>query len=126
MEETVRAFNHIIDTGKAFYWGTSEWRADEIERAWKVADRLGLVDPLMEQPNYNMLLREKVESESELLYKERGLGITGFSQLKGSILTGKNVEGVPEDSRQGKSQDKYIVGLRKTQETESWKKEMEL
>ncbi|OCL15010.1 Aldo/keto reductase [Glonium stellatum] len=124
MEETVRAFNHIIDTGKAFYWGTSEWRADEIERAWRVADRLGLVGPLMEQPHYNMLVREKVESEFELLYKEHGLGITSFSPLKGGVLTGKYVEGVPEDSRLGKSDDKYIVSLKKTQESESWKKEM--
>ena len=63
MEETFRAFNHTTDTGKAFYWGTSEWRANKIERVWKVSDRLGLAGPLMEQPNYNMLLREKVESE---------------------------------------------------------------
>lgn len=55
MEETVRAFNHLIDTGKAFYWGTSEWNADEIMSAWRVADRLGLIGPIVEQPNYNML-----------------------------------------------------------------------
>jgi len=80
----------------------------------------------MEQPNYNMLLREKVESEYELLFKEHGLGITSFSPLKVGILAGKYAEGVPEDSRLGKSQDKYIVRLRKTQETESSKKEMEI
>jgi aryl-alcohol dehydrogenase-like predicted oxidoreductase len=55
MEETVRAFNHLIDTGKAFYWGTSEWNADEIMSAWRVADRLGLIGPVVEQPQYNML-----------------------------------------------------------------------
>lgn len=55
MEETVRAFNHLIDTDKAFYWGTSEWNADEIMSAWRVADRLGLIGPVVEQPHYNML-----------------------------------------------------------------------
>ena len=55
MEETVRAFNHLIDTDKAFYWGTSEWNADEIMSAWRVADRLGLIGPIVEQPHYNML-----------------------------------------------------------------------
>ena len=67
-----------------------------------------------------------MESESELPYKEHGLCITSLSLLKGGILTGKYVKGVPEDSRLEKSQDKYIVGLRKTQEAESWKKEMEI
>lgn len=82
MEETVRAFNHLIDTGKCFYWGTSEWQADEIERAHHVASRLGLIAPVMEQPQYNMLAREKVEKEFQLLYENYGLGLTPFSPLK--------------------------------------------
>ena len=99
IEETVRAFNHIIDQGKAFYWGTSEWNADEIATAWRYADKLGLIGPLMEQPQYNMFVREKVEKEFEHLYPETGLGLTTFSPLKMGILTGKYNDGVPSDSR---------------------------
>jgi diketogulonate reductase-like aldo/keto reductase len=82
IEETVRAFNHIINTGKAFYWGTSEWNADEIATAWRYADKLNLIGPVMEQPQYNMLARQKVEKEFEHLYEEVGLGLTIFSPLK--------------------------------------------
>ncbi|CAI4215219.1 unnamed protein product [Parascedosporium putredinis] len=66
MEETVRAFNHLIDTGKAFYWGTSEWSADEITSAWRVADRLGLIGPVVEQPQYNMLERQRWRANSPI------------------------------------------------------------
>ena len=82
MEEIVRGFNFLIDTGKCFYWGTSEWNADEIERAHHVATRLGMVGPLMEQPQYNMLARERVEKEYQLLFEEYGMGLTPFSPLK--------------------------------------------
>lgn len=99
IEETVRAFNHIIDTGKAFYWGTSEWSASEIASAWRVADRLGLIGPLMEQPGYSMLVRDKVEGEFDHLYEEYGTGLTIFSPLKTGILTGKYNDGIPENSR---------------------------
>lgn len=99
MEETVRAFNHIINTGKAFYWGTSEWTASEIATAWRHADRLGLIGPLMEQPAYNLLVREKVEGEFDHLFEEYGLGLTTFSPLKTGILTGKYNDGIPADSR---------------------------
>jgi len=99
MEETVRAFNHLIDTGKAFYWGTSEWTAEEIASAWRYADKLGLIGPLMEQPQYSMLERRKVEGEFERLFEEVGLGLTVFSPLKGGLLTGKYGGGIPEDSR---------------------------
>jgi voltage-dependent potassium channel beta subunit len=99
IEETVRAFNHVIDTGKAFYWGTSEWSASEIASAWRVADRLGLIGPLMEQPGYSMLTRDKVEGEFDHLYEEYGTGLTIFSPLKTGILTGKYNDGIPENSR---------------------------
>ncbi|MCJ1237299.1 hypothetical protein MMC14_005284 [Varicellaria rhodocarpa] len=99
IEETVRAFNHLIDTGKAFYWGTSEWNADEIATAWRYADRLGLVGPLMEQPQYNMLNRDRVEKDYALLYEHYGTGLTVFSPLRFGILTGKYNDGVPADSR---------------------------
>ncbi|KAM3535568.1 hypothetical protein MY4038_001253, partial [Beauveria bassiana] len=111
MEETVRAFNHIIAMGKALYWGTSQWRADEIAQAWRVADRLGLIGPLMEQPSYNMLEREKVESEFTLLYRESGLGLTVFSPLRMGILTGKYQNGIPDDSRLAQAGDKFTTAF---------------
>lgn len=125
IEETVRAFNHIINTGKAFYWGTSEWNADEIATAWRYADKLGLIGPLMEQPQYNMLAREKVEKEFEHLYEEIGLGLTIFSPLKIGILTGKYNDGIPEDSRLGSSNDPFIKRMNERFGDESWKKDIE-
>ncbi|KAL2000244.1 hypothetical protein VTN02DRAFT_3369 [Thermoascus thermophilus] len=89
MEEIVRAFNHLINTGKAFYWGTSEWTASEIADAWRIADRLGLIGPAVEQPQYNLLVRERVEREYRWLYEAHGLGLTVFSPLRQGILTGK-------------------------------------
>jgi len=126
IEETVRAFNHIINTGKAFYWGTSEWDADEIATAWRYADKLGLIGPLMEQPGYNMLRREKVEKEFEHLYEEVGLGLTIFSPLKIGILTGKYNDGIPKDSRLGSSDDAFVQGMNKRIGDESWKKDIEV
>jgi aryl-alcohol dehydrogenase-like predicted oxidoreductase len=89
MEETVRAFNTVINSGKAFYWGTSEWDADEIAEAWAVADKLGLIGPLMEQPQYNLLVREKVEGQFVHLYETKGMGLTTWSPLEQGLLTGK-------------------------------------
>ncbi|MFO7655014.1 MAG: aldo/keto reductase [Candidatus Krumholzibacteriia bacterium] len=99
MEEVVRAMNHVIDRGWAFYWGTSEWSAEEIREAWHVARREHLVPPLMEQPQYNMLSRERVEKEYASLYDDIGLGTTIWSPLASGLLTGKYNEGVPPDSR---------------------------
>jgi len=99
MEETVRAFNWCIDQGLAFYWGTSEWSAAQIIEAHAVAGRLGLIGPLMEQPQYNMLHRERFEKEYAPLYKDYGLGTTIWSPLASGVLTGKYNKGVPEGSR---------------------------
>ncbi|KAJ3225733.1 hypothetical protein HK099_006346 [Clydaea vesicula] len=99
MEEIVRAFNHVINTGKAFYWGTSEWSAEQITDAHRVAEKLHLVGPLMEQPQYNMLHRERFEKEYAPLYKKYGLGTTIWSPLATGILTGKYNDGIPPDSR---------------------------
>ncbi len=99
VEETVRAMNQVIRQGKAFYWGTSEWPAEQIREAYNVARRERLVPPAMEQPQYNMLHRYKVEKEFELLYEEMGLGTTIWSPLASGVLTGKYNDGVPEDSR---------------------------
>ncbi|KAF2125740.1 Aldo/keto reductase [Dothidotthia symphoricarpi CBS 119687] len=122
IEETVRAFNHLIDTGKTLYWGTSEWLASEIEQAWAVADRLGLIGPVVEQPGYSLLRREKVDEEfaNAGLYARRGLGLTIFSPLGGGLLTGKYVDGVPEDSRLKTSDDPYIQSVIKTVGTPEW------
>lgn len=125
IEETVRAFNHIIDTGKAFYWGTSEWNADEIATAWRYADKLGLIGPIMEQPQYNLLAREKVEKEFEHLYEEIGLGLTIFSPLKIGILTGKYNEGIPKDSRLGSSDDPFVKMMNKRFGDDNWKQDIE-
>jgi len=126
IEETVRAFNHIINTGKAFYWGTSMWDADEIATAWRYADRLGLIGPVMEQPHYNMLVREKVEKEYVHLYEEVGLGLTIFSPLKIGILTGKYNEGIPKDSRLGSSDDPFVKMMNKKFGDDTWKKELDI
>jgi voltage-dependent potassium channel beta subunit len=99
IEETVRAMNYLIDQGKVFYWGTSEWSADKIMEAWAVARRENLIPPLMEQPEYNMFDRKRVEREYAHLYDEIGLGTTIWSPLDSGILTGKYNQGIPKDSR---------------------------
>ncbi|KUG26019.1 voltage-gated potassium channel subunit beta-1 (k(+) channel subunit beta-1) (kv-beta-1) [hydrocarbon metagenome] len=99
IEETVRAMNHIINQGKAFYWGTSEWTAQQIMEAYGIAKREHLIPPLMEQPEYNMFKREKIEKEYLPLYNEVGLGTTIWSPLASGLLTGKYVDGIPEGSR---------------------------
>jgi voltage-dependent potassium channel beta subunit len=99
VEETVWAMNHVIDQGKAFYWGTSEWPADRILEAHHVARREHLMPPVMEQPQYNMLHRERFEKEYAPLYEHLGLGTTIWSPLKGGLLTGKYNDGIPDGSR---------------------------
>jgi voltage-dependent potassium channel beta subunit len=99
IEETVRAMDLIIRQGKAFYWGTSEWNAADIMKADSIARQYHLTPPSMEQPQYNMLVREKVEKEFAPLYKELGYGTTIWSPLASGILTGKYNDGIPDDSR---------------------------
>ena len=123
MEETVRAFNYLIDTGKTFYWGTSEWNADEIERAHHVATRLNLVGPVMEQPQYNMLVRDRCEREYQLLYENYGMALTPFSPLKAGILTGKYNDGIPEDSRFATSNDQFAKRMTERFGTDDWAQE---
>ncbi len=120
MEETVRAFNHLINTGKALYWGTSEWSADEIAQAWRYADKLGLIGPVMEQPSYSILDRTKVELEYALLYRETGLGLTVFSPLKGGILSGKYKDGIPENSRFAQESVDFVKGYWKRTGKDQW------
>jgi aryl-alcohol dehydrogenase-like predicted oxidoreductase len=97
--ETVWAMHDMVASGKALYWGTSEWSADEIRAAWDFADRNHLHKPQMEQPQYNLLSRRKVEKEYARLYTDIGLGTTIWSPLASGLLTGKYLDGVPEDSR---------------------------
>lgn len=99
IEETVRAMDILIKQGKAFYWGTSEWSAAEIMRADTIARQYNLTPPSMEQPEYNMFRRERVEVEYLPIYKELGYGTTTFSPLASGLLSGKYNKGIPEGSR---------------------------
>ncbi len=98
-EETVRAMGDLVAQGKVLYWGTSEWTADQILEAYGVARVLGTAPPAMEQPQYNMFERDKVERELHRLYDTIGLGTTIWSPLASGILTGKYAKGVPAGSR---------------------------
>ena len=99
IEETVRAINDLIRQGKVLYWGTSEWRADEIAEAEGVARALGLQGPTMEQPQYNMFERTKVERDYSRIFDTVGIGTTIWSPLASGILTNKYADGVPDGSR---------------------------
>ena len=99
IEETVRAMDDLTHQGLILYWGTSEWTAADIMRAHSIARELGLTPPQMEQPQYNMLHRERVEKEYLPLYREIGLGTTIWSPLSSGLLTGKYNEGIPPGSR---------------------------
>jgi len=99
IEETTWAMSDIVSSGKALYWGTSEWSADEIRAAWSIADKHHLHKPVMEQPQYNLFEREKVEKEYARLYEDIGLGLTVWSPLASGLLTGKYVDGIPDGSR---------------------------
>lgn len=99
IEETVWAMNHLIQQGKILYWGTSEWSAQEIMEAHMVARENRLIGPVMEQPQYNMFHRDKVEVEYAQLYKTVGLGTTIWSPLASGVLTPKYLNKFPEDTR---------------------------
>ncbi len=99
VEETVRAMNDLIVQGKALYWGTSEWSADEIRAAWMVADRYGWHRPVVEQPQYHLFHRQRVEKDYARLYEDCGIGLTTWSPLASGLLTGKYAQGIPDGSR---------------------------
>jgi voltage-dependent potassium channel beta subunit len=99
VEETVWAMHNIIERGKALYWGTSEWSADEISSAWDIADRHHLHKPVTEQPQYNLFCRRRVENEYEPLYRRIGLGLTTWSPLASGLLTGKYRDGIRSGTR---------------------------
>ena len=99
IEETVYAMHDMVASGKALYWGTSEWSAEAIRAAWEIADRRNLHKPVMEQPEYHLLHRARVEQEYAPLYRDFGLGTTTWSPLASGLLTGKYQAGIPQDSR---------------------------
>ncbi len=101
IEETVWAMNHLIQQGKILYWGTSEWSAQEIMEAHMAAQKLNLIGPTMEQPQYNMFHRSKVEVEFSQIYKTVGMGTTIWSPLASGVLTDKYLNAFPKGTRLG-------------------------
>ena len=99
IEETVRAMDVLIQQGKVLYWGTSEWEAEQITEAYEIAEKFNLTPPTMEQPEYNLFNRGKIEKDYLPLYKEYGLGTTIWSPLASGLLTGKYNHGFPSNSR---------------------------
>lgn len=116
----------MINSGKAFYWGTSEWSASEIADAWRAAEKLNLIGPAVEQPQYNLLVREKVEDDYRWLYPKFGTGLTVWSPLKQGILTGKYnyVKDPPPGSRIAEAQDKFTKSVAATWGNEAWQKDL--
>ena len=99
IDETVHAMSDMITQGKALYWGTSEWSAAEIRAAWDIADRHHLHKPVMEQPQYHLFHRKRVEQEYARLYDDIGIGLTTWSPLASGLLSGKYKDGIPAGSR---------------------------
>jgi voltage-dependent potassium channel beta subunit len=99
IEETVWAMHDMVERGRALYWGTSEWPAADVRAAWEIAERQGLRKPVVEQPEYNLFNRRKVEREYARLYEDLGLGLTTWSPLASGLLTGKYLDGVPDGTR---------------------------
>jgi len=110
IEETVRAMDNIVRRGWAFYWGTSEWSAEQITSAYELAEMYGCVPRTMEQPQYNMLERDRVEKEYALLYKNFGIGTTRWSPLASGALCGKYNNGVPKEASKERTQwaERYL------------------
>jgi voltage-dependent potassium channel beta subunit len=121
--ETLRAMDTLVKQGKILYWGTSEWSVEQITEAYTLAERYHLTPPTMEQPQYNLLHRERVEKEYSSLYKNFGMGTTVWSPLSSGILTGKYSAGIPEGSRL--SLDSFSW-LRELYETPEGKKKLEI
>jgi aryl-alcohol dehydrogenase-like predicted oxidoreductase len=108
IEETVHAMSDMITQGKALYWGTSEWSAAEIRAAWDIAERHHLHKPVMEQPQYHLFHRKRVEQEYARLYEDIGLGLTTGSPLASGLLSGKYRKGIPKGSRGARSDMAFL------------------
>jgi voltage-dependent potassium channel beta subunit len=111
IEETVWAMSDIVAKGQALYWGTSEWSGAEVRAAWDLADRHHLHKPVVEQPQYNLFERRRVEQEYARLYDDIGLGLTIWSPLASGLLTGKYLDGVPDDSRGALPGYEWLQGM---------------
>jgi voltage-dependent potassium channel beta subunit len=118
IEETVLAMDYLVRSGYAFYWGTSEWSADQIEAAYKTAEQLNCIKPTMEQPKYNLFFRDHLEKDYLKLFDKYGLGTTTWSPLASGILSGKYNQGIPSDSRLAKEAwlvpDNFMQMIEKT------------
>lgn len=108
LEEVVRAMDDLIHQGKVLYWGTSEWEASQIAQAWGVARQFGLTPQVVEQPQYNLFRRQRVEMDLAPLCREFGIGLTTWSPLYYGILTGKYNAGIPEGSRAARDEMSWI------------------
>ncbi|RMF39366.1 MAG: aldo/keto reductase [Anaerolineae bacterium] len=108
IEEVVRSMSDLVRQGKILYWGTSEWQPWQIAIAWGIAQRDGLVPPVVEQPQYHMFHRQRVEEELAPLCREIGLGLTTWSPLAFGILTGKYNDGIPADSRAAREDTAWL------------------
>ncbi|MEZ4669296.1 MAG: aldo/keto reductase [Anaerolineae bacterium] len=121
IEETVRAMSELIWRGDVLYWGTSEWSAQEIMEAYSVARQYNLIPPTMEQPQYHLFHRQRVEKEYERLYEVVGLGTTIWSPLASGLLTGKYNDGIPDDSRMNVPGYEW---LKEMSQREDWQKRL--
>ena len=108
IEETVRAMHTLVMQGKICYWGTSEWSLNEIKEAYKIAKELNLTPPTMEQPQYNMFERQKMEKDYLELFENQGMGTTIWSPLASGFLTGKYIDGMPSGTRTSLKNYKFI------------------
>jgi voltage-dependent potassium channel beta subunit len=102
IEETVLAMDYLVREGLVFYWGTSEWSAEQIAEAYEIAEKLNCIKPTMEQPKYNLFFRDHIEKDYVKLFEKYGLGTTIWSPLASGILSGKYNQGIPKDSRLAK------------------------
>jgi voltage-dependent potassium channel beta subunit len=111
VEEVVRTMNDLINRGQIFYWGTSEWQAAQVAEAHGIAEKLGLIGPVVEQPQYNLVHRKRVEETLMPVTTRFGMGITSFSPLAGGVLTGKYNAGIPEGSRASREEMAWMKSM---------------
>lgn len=111
VEEVVRTMNDLIRRGQIFYWGTSEWQAAQVAEAHGIAEKLGLIGPVVEQPQYNLVHRKRVEETLMPVTTRFGMGITSFSPLAGGVLTGKYNAGIPEGSRASREEMAWMKSM---------------
>jgi voltage-dependent potassium channel beta subunit len=122
IEESILAMDYIVRSGLAFYWGMSEWGQEDIRYAYRAAEKLNCIPPTMEQSQYSMFARDRVESELNPLYQEQGLGMTIWSPLHYGILTGKYINGIPKGSRLGDPSGSWQLGNLTEEKIEKVKK----